>query len=159
AVRDAGSPSQPVYISNPNASITASPDAAINLFDAVGEEAKRRGHPPLQASGESRQWQLVGQHTAGSLEVAMAAWRRRNLLISLGLLALLFASAVLLFSAARRAERLAGLQMEFVAGVSHELCAPLAVIHSAAENLADGIVDDARQIREYGGMIRDQSHR
>jgi len=60
---------------------------------------------------------------------------------------------------ARRAERLARTQMEFVAGVSHELCTPLAVINSAAENLADGVVEDSGQIREYGGMIREQGQR
>jgi signal transduction histidine kinase len=51
------------------------------------------------------------------------------------------------------------MQMEFVAGVSHELCTPLAVINSAAENLVDGVVDDPVQMREYGGMIRDQGRR
>ena len=49
--------------------------------------------------------------------------------------------------------------MEFVAGVSHELCTPLAIINSAAENLADGVVDGAAQIGEYGGLIRDQGRR
>jgi signal transduction histidine kinase len=49
--------------------------------------------------------------------------------------------------------------MEFVAGVSHELCTPLAVINTAAENLADGVVDSAQQMQEYGGLIRAQGHR
>jgi signal transduction histidine kinase len=65
----------------------------------------------------------------------------------------------LIFIVARRAERLAKLQMQFVAGVSHELCTPLAVINSAAENLQDGVVEDSQQVREYGGMIRDQGRR
>jgi len=47
--------------------------------------------------------------------------------------------------------------MEFVAGVSHELCTPLAIINSAAENLADGVVEGSRQTAEYGGLIRDQA--
>jgi signal transduction histidine kinase len=105
------------------------------------------------------EWQLVAQHPAGSLDVAVAKWRRRNLLISFGLLAILAESMVLIFSLARRTERLARLQMEFVAGVSHELCTPLAVINSAAENLNDGVVEDAAGIRRYGGMIRDQGRR
>src|SRR3990170_2066598 len=49
--------------------------------------------------------------------------------------------------------------MEFVAGVSHELCTPLAVINSAAENLMDGVVEGPSEIKVYGGMIRDQGRR
>ncbi len=65
----------------------------------------------------------------------------------------------LILSAARRSRALAKMQMEFVAGVSHELCTPLAVINSAAENLADGVVDTTEQMQEYGGMIRGQGRR
>jgi len=160
AIRSAGAPYQAIYLSNSDFPVsTSSPDASVNLIDAVGQEARTRSHPPLVASSPSRQWQLVAQHSAGSLEMAMTEWRRRQLGISLGLLAILSGSTILLFSAARRAERLARLQMEFVAGVSHELCTPLAVINSAAENLVDGIVEDPRQVHEYGGMIRDQGRR
>jgi signal transduction histidine kinase len=49
--------------------------------------------------------------------------------------------------------------MEFVAGVSHELRTPLAVICSAAENLADGVIDNRDQIKRYGGLIRDEGRR
>jgi signal transduction histidine kinase len=113
----------------------------------------------LQSANASGQWQLVVQHPAGSVEAAVAGLRRRNLAISFGLLAVLAATVVLIFSAARRAERLANLQMEFVTGVSHELCTPLAVINSAAENLVDGVVDGPQQMRSYGAMIQDQSRR
>jgi signal transduction histidine kinase len=65
----------------------------------------------------------------------------------------------LIFQVARRAKRIAAQQMEFVAGVSHELCTPLAVINSAAENLMDGVIEDTSEIKEYGGMIRDQGRR
>src|SRR5262249_61362906 len=61
--------------------------------------------------------------------------------------------------ASRRAQRLATQQMEFVAGVSHELRTPLAVICSAAENLADGVIDSRDQIKRYGGLIRDEGRR
>ena len=91
------------------------------------------------------QWQLVVRDPAGSVDVDVARWRQRNLAISFGLLGLLAGTTVLLFSVARRAERLAKLQMEFVAGVSHELCTPLAVINSAAENIVDGVVKDRRR--------------
>ena len=160
SLRSSQAPYQTVYLSDANSPIeTSSTDAAVNLFDLVGEEARRRGHPPLQASAAGEQWQLVAQHPAGSLEEAVASWRRRNLAISLGLLAILAGSMALIFSGARRSKALARMQMEFVAGVSHELCTPLAVINTAAENLADGIVENAGQMQEYGGLIRGQGRR
>jgi signal transduction histidine kinase len=160
SVRTARAPFQTIYLSDAKFALAASSaDASVNLFDLVGEEARRRGHPPLQASAPGEQWQLVAQHPAGSLEEAVASWRRRNLAISLGLLGILAASMALIFSGARRSQALARMQMEFVAGVSHELCTPLAVINTAAENLADGVVESAGQMQEYGGLIRAQGRR
>jgi signal transduction histidine kinase len=160
SVRTAKAPYQTIYLSDANFPIaTSSTDAAVNLFDLVGGEARRRGHPQLQASAPGEQWQLVAQHPAGSLDEAVASWRRRNLAISLGLLAILAGSMALIFSGARRSKALAKMQMEFVAGVSHELCTPLAVINTAAENLADGVVENAEQMQEYGALIRAQGHR
>lgn len=160
AIRSAKPPYRKIFSSDPEFPTAATrPDASMNLFDSVGEEARRRGRPPVQTSSAAAQWQLLVQDPAGSLEVAVDQWRRRNLAISFGLLAILAASAVLIFSVARRAERLAKLQMEFVAGVSHELYTPVAVINSAAENLVDGVVENSQQMQEYGGMIRDQGRR
>lgn len=104
-------------------------------------------------------WLLVVKHRAGSLEAAVAVTRRRNLAISFGILLLLGASVGFIVLSSRRAQRLATQQMEFVAGVSHELRTPLAVICSAAENLADGVIDNRDQIRRYGGLIRDEGRR
>jgi signal transduction histidine kinase len=104
-------------------------------------------------------WRLVVKHRAGSLEAAVASARRRNLAISFGILLLLGASVGFIMLSSRRAQRLATQQMEFVAGVSHELRTPLAVICSAAENLADGVIDDRDQIKRYGGLIRDEGRR
>jgi signal transduction histidine kinase len=159
-VRTGNAGSEPIYISNPaSAGSDAEPDTTANLFDSVAEEARRRGHAPVQAATGSEQWQLVVQDPAGSVDVGVAQWRRRNLAISFGLLAALAGTMVLLFSVARRAERLAKLQMEFVAGVSHELCTPLAVINSAAENIVDGVVEGPEQITQYGTIIREQGRR
>lgn len=138
---------------------TSSPDALINLIDTVSDEAKRRGHPTLQTSDAAQEWQLVVQHPKGSLDVAVASWRAENLAVSFGLLAVLSAGMILIFFLARRSRQLAKFQMEFVAGVSHELCTPLAIINSAAENLADGVVEGATQTMEYGSLIRDQGRR
>jgi signal transduction histidine kinase len=104
-------------------------------------------------------WQLLVKHRAGSLEAAVGNVRRRNLAISFGILLLLGASVGFIVLSSRRAERLAAQQMEFVAGVSHELRTPLAVICSAAENLADGVIDNGDQIKRYGGLIRDEGRR
>jgi signal transduction histidine kinase len=160
SVRMAKAPYRTIYATDARSPIvTDMPDVAVNLFDLIGEEARRRGHPPLQANVADQQWQLAAQHPSGSLDEAVASWRRRNLAINLGLLAILSGSMALLFSAARRSRMLARMQMEFVAGVSHELCTPLSVINTAAENLADGIVENAGQMQEYGILIRGQGRR
>jgi signal transduction histidine kinase len=160
AVRTMNAPYRSIYASSANSAVSSStPDASVSLVEAVAEEARRRGHAPVQAPAENDQWQLVVQDPAGSVDVGVAQWRRRNLAISFGLLAALAGTIVLLFSVARRAERLAKLQMEFVAGVSHELCTPLAVINSAAENIVDGVVEGAAQVQAYGTIIREQGRR
>jgi signal transduction histidine kinase len=51
----------------------------------------------------------------------------------------------------------AKLQMDFVTSVSHELRTPLSVICSAADNIADGVIEDPDQIARYGAMIRNQT--
>ncbi len=104
-------------------------------------------------------WRLLVKHPSGSLEVAVNAVRRRNLLISSSILAVLGASVGLLILSTRRAQELARQQMEFVAAVSHELRTPLAVIRSAGENLADGVVRDDEQIRKYGDLVRNEGRR
>jgi len=104
-------------------------------------------------------WRLLVKHPSGSLEVAVNAVRRRNLLISSSILAVLGASVGLLILSTRRAQELARQQMEFVAAVSHELRTPLAVIRSAGDNLADGVVRDDEQIRKYGDLVRNEGRR
>jgi signal transduction histidine kinase len=104
-------------------------------------------------------WKLMVTHPAGSLQAAVRATQRRNVLISSGILALLGASMGLLVLSTRRAQRLATQQMEFVAAVSHELRTPLAVIRSAGENLADGVVRSDEQIKKYGDLVRNEGRR
>jgi signal transduction histidine kinase/type II secretory pathway pseudopilin PulG len=160
AVRTAKPPYAAIYSSEPSFSVsTESPDATLNLFDSVQDVGKRRGYPPVQPSSESRQWQLAVQHPEGSLAGLVGTWRERNLAIGFGLLAILAGCMVFIFVLARREEQLARLQIEFVAGVSHELCTPLAIINSAAENIADGVVDSPQQLAEYGGLIAGQGRR
>jgi signal transduction histidine kinase len=122
-----------------------------------GADDRNRGGPRNLVAGPG--WQVHVLHSAGSLDAAVARARTRNLLVSFGVLLLLGASMTLVLISSARARRLAAQQMEFVAGVSHELRTPLAVIRSAAENLADGIVDDDKQVRRYGHLIASEGRR
>jgi signal transduction histidine kinase len=107
---------------------------------------------------DAGRWTLFVQHERGSLDAAVAALRRRNLVVSFGTLLLLTISVALLTMSSRRAHRLAQQQMEVVAGVSHELRTPVAVIRSAAENLAQGVVSGDR-VKRYGAMIETEARR
>jgi len=104
-------------------------------------------------------WTVHVLHRAGSLDIAVSHARLRNLLVSFGVLVLLGASMGLVLVTTGRARRLAAQQIEFVAGVSHELRTPLAVIRSAAENLADGVVADPKQVKRYGDVIAGEGRR
>jgi signal transduction histidine kinase len=53
--------------------------------------------------------------------------------------------------------RMAQMQMDFAASVSHELRTPLAVLCSAVDNIADGVVSGKEQLAKYGTVIRNQS--
>jgi two-component system, OmpR family, sensor histidine kinase SenX3 len=110
-------------------------------------------------SAAEEPWQLLTRHKGGSLETVVAAERRRNLLLSFGVLLILAVSMALIILSTQRARRLARLQMEFVAGVSHELRTPVAVICSAADNLAEGFVGAKDQVKEYGAVIRNEGRR
>ncbi len=135
-------------------SIFVQQNAPLNAIAASGTAAAR-----FSATSTTAHWRLLVKHPSGSLEAAVNAARRRNLIISSSILSVLGASVALLVLSTRRAQELARQQMEFVAAVSHELRTPLAVIRSAAENLADGVVRDDEQIRKYGDLVRNEGRR
>jgi two-component system sensor histidine kinase SenX3 len=112
---------------------------------------------PFHYSANQGIWQLTATHKSGSVEAAVGALRRHNLMASFGVLGVLAITMGLIVVASQRARRLARLQMDFVAGVSHELRTPLAVISSAAENIAHGVVEDKQQLVRYGNTIVKQS--
>ncbi len=123
---------------------------------ANGPDGKR----VLMAGGDEQgAWEVRVGHRRGSLEAIVTRSRRRNLAISLGVLGLLGTSVILVMAAAQRQHRLAAQQMEFVVAVSHELRTPLAVICSAGENLADGVVADGAQVKRYGSLIETEGRR
>jgi signal transduction histidine kinase len=108
---------------------------------------------------EDGHWRLLIRHQAGSLAAAVSSARTRNLAISFGILLLLAAGIVMTATSTRRAQRLVRQQINFIAGVTHELRTPLAVICSAGENLADGIVDSPGKVAQYGNVVHREGRR
>ena len=112
---------------------------------------------PLHYLSDQGAYEILVRHEKGSLEAAVNGLRWRNLMLSFGVLGLMGVTMGLILFATHRARRLARMQMDFVAGVSHELRTPLAVISSAAENIADGVVEDRERLAQYGASILRQS--
>jgi signal transduction histidine kinase len=110
--------------------------------------------PPPQAL-----WLLRVRHHSGTLDEIVGATRRRNLMLTGGILAVLAATVIALAAMLRGAERLRLQQMEFVAGVTHELNTPVAALTSAGQNLADGIITEPSQVARYGAAIVKESRR
>jgi signal transduction histidine kinase len=104
-------------------------------------------------------WQLLAKHQLGSIEAAVDRTRLQNLAIGFGMLLLMAVCIITLISSAQRARALALQQMEFVAGVSHELRSPLAVIQSAGYNLARGVAVQTEKVRQYGTVIQAEARR
>jgi signal transduction histidine kinase len=132
-------------------------------FPGAGREgsARARGFlaAPILADASAAGWRLVVRHPGGSLAEAVAMTWRRDLLLGFGVLLVLAASMALVLVWAQRIRRLAKMQMDFVTGVSHELRTPVSVISSAAENLADGVVEAKPQVKQYGTLIRNEAQR
>lgn len=112
--------------------------------------------PVIEYQGGTQPWLLVVKRRGGSLAAVVTRVWRTNLMTGLALLLLLAVSVTLVLLASQRLNRIARLQMNFVASVSHELRTPLTVMIAAAENLSDGIVAERGDVREHGGIITRQ---
>lgn len=165
-----------LYASDPGFGAQPVPDAdgTLQVFGGTGERpirvfsktSREKDHyvaamtwlPLMQSPGGSQAWELVVRHRRGGpLGAFLADTRRRDLTFGTGALLLLLASIALLVVTSTRAQRLAGLQMDFVTAVSHELRTPLTVISSAADNIAQGVVEEPTQIQQYGSVIGSQA--
>ena len=104
-------------------------------------------------------WDLQVAHKGVPLAAAFEQARQRNVLMSIGVEALLIAAIVFLVIASRRMQRLADQKMQFVAGVSHELRTPVSAIAMLSRNQADGLVTGADRVKQYGELIHQQTRR
>jgi signal transduction histidine kinase len=112
---------------------------------------------PIHYMPGERDWEIIARHHKGSLEAAVAALYHRSLAINFGVLLVLTTTMGMIIATSQRARRLAQLQMDFVASVSHELRTPLTGIVSAAQNIADGLVDSKERMARYGAAIMGQA--
>ncbi len=117
------------------------------------DPSPREPEPRLEYAYTEGKWILQVRHREGSLTTAVERTRRNNLAVGLGVLALLGASMGVLILSTRRAQRLAHQQLEFVAGITHELNTPLAALRAAGQNLADGVVTDSEKVQRYGALV------
>lgn len=139
----------------------AAGDKPLRVFHKTTREehalAAMQWFPVVQPAGGPLSWELIVRHRRGGpLGAFVADTHRRDLMLSTSALILLLASIVMLAITSTRAQRLASLQMDFVTAVSHELRTPLAVISSAADNIAQGVVEEPQQIQQYGAVIGNQ---
>ncbi len=140
----------PIFKDSPSESATAK---------AANETKGQMKNGAIVLPHDDLHWRLLLKHRAGSLDLAIAQARRRNLLISFGILLLLVVSVIIVFVSSHRARRLARQQVEFVAGVTHELRTPVAVISMTGSNLAYGRIRDFQKVKQYGELIQAEGRR
>jgi signal transduction histidine kinase len=113
--------------------------------------------PVIQYGSDDQPWTLLVQHRTEPLEaIATSIWHRNLLTSGVVLLLLAFGMSLIIF-ATRRAQKLAQLQLNFVANISHELLTPLAAIHSVGQNLRDGLCDTKVDSIQTGSNITGQA--
>src|SRR6266850_749051 len=144
---------EPLFRSNPQW-LGVDPDVAVPLFSMRERRPEREERPPMPPPPPL--WRILVRHHGPSLGEVIAAARRREIAVTSLVLVLLGAVAITLAVAARRAERLRRQQLEFVAGITHELNTPLAALGAAGQNLVDGVAGDTAR---YGEAIVKETRR
>jgi signal transduction histidine kinase len=113
--------------------------------------------PVVQYAFQDEPWMLLLEHRTGPLEaIATSIWRR-NLMTGGVVLLLLTAGMALILFTSRRAQKLAKLQLDFVASVSHELLTPLAAIYCTGQNVMDGLIETRTGAITHGLIITSQA--
>jgi signal transduction histidine kinase len=135
-----------IYKSPGSAGAMGAPLAAAGMFSTRGSRAVKPGE-------SEERWIIEAWNRSGSLEAGIAASRWRNFGIAAVLIALILSAGCALLHYTARSRWLAETQLMFVAGVSHEMRTPLAVIRGAGQNLAGGVVQDLEHVRQYARMI------
>lgn len=115
--------------------------------------------PVFRYASYDKPWILIIQHRKGPVGKIVKSVLYRDLIIGGVVLTLLAMNMGLLVFSSHRAQKLAKVQMEFVASVSHELRTPLAAIFSASENIKDGYVEGKKNLRFYGSILTSQTRR
>jgi signal transduction histidine kinase len=150
-------PHGPVIFStrSDKASVAAGADATAGIFsgDSDALPGRGRGRGRFRDDAHQFRWTIAVRHRAGSLDIAVAHARTRNLAASLVLVGLLGGTAWALVRYTARSRRLAEMQFRFAAGVSHDLRTPLTAIRGAAFNLVEGLVKEPAAIGRYAKLI------
>jgi len=149
----AGREQRLIFSTLPQGARLDDPDARAQLLNGV-----RRGPPDSlfgkkKGGPEGGRWTLAAKHRQGSLDAAVRSNRWRNLAVAGGLLLLIAAAGGALVHNTNKARRLAQMEFEFVAGVTHEFRTPLTVIRGAGHNLLSGVVRDPAQRERYLRLI------
>jgi len=183
AVIARGSIPRALYTSDPGfgLSIDSRSDAVMNIFGpSLRTSKENRSQPPsiapalppgdwhrfsspvwfpvIRETAADGPWALVLQSRHGPFDAAVNRVWRSSLLTGGVVLLLLAAAMILVVVASQHAQKLANLQMDFVASVSHELRTPLAVILSAGENIRDGLPEGRKAFMEQGSVVAEQAN-
>jgi len=148
-------PQGPVIFStrSDKSSVAAGADATAGIFSGESGPPPGRGRGRFREDARFSRWMIAVRHREGSLEIAVARARTRNLFASLVLVGLLGGTAWALVKYTARSRRLSEMQFRFAAGVSHDLRTPLTAIRGAAFNLVEGVVKDPVAIGRYAKLI------
>jgi len=113
--------------------------------------------PVIQYGAQNNPWALMLQHRTGPVgKIAKSVWYW-DLSIGGIVLLLLAANMGLVIFSSHRAQKLAQLQLHFVAAVSHELLSPLSAMYCTGQNARDGLVQTKVDVIAHGSIITSQA--